>query len=487
MTVVALDRRGTPSHKKRLRSRASRRCRRRSRRRSSSPRSSFGNGRKASISGRVYEERERRPVGGKVRVSWQQKRGKKWKTIHSGLEAGQQAVHLPSEAQALRERGACRSSTSTSRSYKASTAILQEPARQALIARFRAVSNPPSLVVVGAGTFGASLAWRLRARRLGRHARRPGRARARARRLGRRVAPDPLRHGADAWHTALGAARAGAVARARARACVVLLAASPGSPTARTAGRPRPSATMRAQGIPCERLDPDAARGCSRASPATTSRSCSTSPRRACCARSARCRRWPRRRVAHGARLVRGRARPDGDARCVLDDGGRLEADGVVWACGAWLAGAVPRPASTLRVTQPGAVLLRRRRRRWRAPASRAGSTTTARSTAPATSTGSASRSRPDVEGPPLRPRRRSRAAGAEHERWRASYLARRFPALADAPLIGARACRYELTPDSHFIAAPHPEHDARVAARRRLGPRLQARPGDGRAVRGRG
>ena len=40
-------------------------------------------------------------------------------------------------------------------------------------------------------------------------------------------------------------------------------------------------------------------------------------------------------------------------------------------------------------------------------------------------------------------------------------YLRERFPALAGAPLNEVRSCRYELSPDSHFIAAPHPEHPA--------------------------
>ncbi len=38
-------------------------------------------------------------------------------------------------------------------------------------------------------------------------------------------------------------------------------------------------------------------------------------------------------------------------------------------------------------------------------------------------------------------------------------YLRARFPDLADARLRAARSCRYELTPDTNFIAAPHPEH----------------------------
>jgi hypothetical protein len=37
------------------------------------------------------------------------------------------------------------------------------------------------------------------------------------------------------------------------------------------------------------------------------------------------------------------------------------------------------------------------------------------------------------------------------------AYLSLRFPALERAPLVEARSCRYELTPDTHFIAAVHP------------------------------
>jgi glycine/D-amino acid oxidase-like deaminating enzyme len=40
-------------------------------------------------------------------------------------------------------------------------------------------------------------------------------------------------------------------------------------------------------------------------------------------------------------------------------------------------------------------------------------------------------------------------------------YAARRFPALADAPLIGGRVCQYDLTPDTHFLVARHPGNDA--------------------------
>jgi glycine/D-amino acid oxidase-like deaminating enzyme len=38
-------------------------------------------------------------------------------------------------------------------------------------------------------------------------------------------------------------------------------------------------------------------------------------------------------------------------------------------------------------------------------------------------------------------------------------YLARRFPALADAPLVRTRVCQYERTPDSHLVMDHHPEY----------------------------
>jgi glycine/D-amino acid oxidase-like deaminating enzyme len=37
-------------------------------------------------------------------------------------------------------------------------------------------------------------------------------------------------------------------------------------------------------------------------------------------------------------------------------------------------------------------------------------------------------------------------------------YAARRFPAVANAPLLGGRVCQYDLTPDTHFLVARHPD-----------------------------
>jgi sarcosine oxidase len=45
-----------------------------------------------------------------------------------------------------------------------------------------------------------------------------------------------------------------------------------------------------------------------------------------------------------------------------------------------------------------------------------------------------------------------------ESERLARAYLGRRFPAIADAPLVGARVCQYDLTGDTHFLFDRHPE-----------------------------
>ena len=40
------------------------------------------------------------------------------------------------------------------------------------------------------------------------------------------------------------------------------------------------------------------------------------------------------------------------------------------------------------------------------------------------------------------------------------SYTSRRFPTLADAPLVGSRVCQYDLSFDSHFLLGRHPERE---------------------------
>lgn len=62
-----------------------------------------------------------------------------------------------------------------------------------------------------------------------------------------------------------------------------------------------------------------------------------------------------------------------------------------------------------------------------------------------------------DVSGPVIDPTtadRRPTEAGLAEAR---AYLARRFPALRDAPLVSSEVCQYESTPDSHLIIDRHP------------------------------
>jgi glycine/D-amino acid oxidase-like deaminating enzyme len=40
-------------------------------------------------------------------------------------------------------------------------------------------------------------------------------------------------------------------------------------------------------------------------------------------------------------------------------------------------------------------------------------------------------------------------------------YARLRFPALAESPIVGSRVCQYELTGDTHFVFAPHPERES--------------------------
>jgi glycine/D-amino acid oxidase-like deaminating enzyme len=39
------------------------------------------------------------------------------------------------------------------------------------------------------------------------------------------------------------------------------------------------------------------------------------------------------------------------------------------------------------------------------------------------------------------------------------AYLRERFPTLAEAPLVRARSCKYEITADTRLIGAQHPDH----------------------------
>jgi len=161
-----------------------------------------------------------------------------------------------------------------------------------------------------------------------------------------------------------------------------------------------------------------------------------------------------RQAVARGARLVQGRARPDQD-RVVLEDQ-TLEADRVVWSCGGWLGGLFPGLVN-LRVTVQELFFLQGGPNWERSPAwvdyDRA-----------VYGTGDLHdlgvKIAWDAEGPALDPDADYPEASPEIERLARGYVHDRFPALADAKVVGTKRCRYEISADSHFMAGPHPEQD---------------------------
>jgi glycine/D-amino acid oxidase-like deaminating enzyme len=65
-----------------------------------------------------------------------------------------------------------------------------------------------------------------------------------------------------------------------------------------------------------------------------------------------------------------------------------------------------------------------------------------------------------DGPGAEIDPDALDRVPDAESERVARAYLGRRFPALAGAPLVGARVCQYDLTADTHFLFDRHPGED---------------------------
>jgi len=65
-----------------------------------------------------------------------------------------------------------------------------------------------------------------------------------------------------------------------------------------------------------------------------------------------------------------------------------------------------------------------------------------------------------DAHGEPIEPDRLVRRISDDGLARARAYLARRFPALADAPLVEARLCQYENTSDGDFLIDRHPEFE---------------------------
>jgi glycine/D-amino acid oxidase-like deaminating enzyme len=319
------------------------------------------------------------------------------------------------------------------------------------------VAGDRSLVVVGAGVFGASLA---------RHCALAGWHVT----LVERVAPGHVRsgsgdesrlirccHGADAWHTA-SARRAWELWHEIDPALVV------GAGVAWFARRDdgweaASEATLRAAGIPCERVDA-AALFPSFDDRGGEVRFTLLEPEAGILRARDAVKTLVAQAGAAGARLALGEAHPAG-AAVVLDDGERLEADRVVWACGAWLPRLFPGLLE-LRITHQD-VFYFGASADWRTPGVPGWVDYDGAAYGLGDLDGRGVKVAPDREGPECDPETLERLPLAAHERLARTYVAHRFPGLRGAPLVGHRACQYELTADTQFVIAPHPEHDGRV------------------------
>jgi sarcosine oxidase len=62
-----------------------------------------------------------------------------------------------------------------------------------------------------------------------------------------------------------------------------------------------------------------------------------------------------------------------------------------------------------------------------------------------------------DTRGPEFDPTDGDRNPSPDLERVMRAFVSRRFPALKDAPVLGAEVCQYENSPDGHFIIDRHP------------------------------
>ena len=150
--------------------------------------------------------------------------------------------------------------------------------------------------------------------------------------------------------------------------------------------------------------------------------------------------------LAEGLPLETGRATPDDPPRT----------DVVVWACGAWL-----------QQLFPGLVELKTSKRdvfffgvdgSW--AATPAFADYDAAFYGHGDIGGLGMKIAPDGPGADVDPDTLERFPSPENERAAREYTARRFPALAGAPIVGTRVCQYSLTGDTHFLVAPHPERD---------------------------
>jgi sarcosine oxidase len=154
-----------------------------------------------------------------------------------------------------------------------------------------------------------------------------------------------------------------------------------------------------------------------------------------------------------GARVLRAEARPAAGA--VRAGRGQLEADAVVWACGAWLPRLFPELVR-LRVTFQQLTLFEAPPD-WRGPG---WVDFDAAFYGHALVEPHGVKVAPDIDGEEVDPDERPLAATPAAITQAEAYLAGRFPGLAGAAVASAPGCHYSLTADGEFLFDRHPKHE---------------------------
>jgi len=132
------------------------------------------------------------------------------------------------------------------------------------------------------------------------------------------------------------------------------------------------------------------------------------------------------------------------------------EADAVVWACGAWLPRLFPDQVELTLSRRD--VLFFGGDGGWR------GTPGFCDYDAPFYGHGEIAglgvKVAPDYPGDAIDPDTVDRVPSEQRAAEARGYAAHRFPALAKAPIVGARVCQYSLTSDTHFLFGRHPENE---------------------------
>jgi glycine/D-amino acid oxidase-like deaminating enzyme len=316
----------------------------------------------------------------------------------------------------------------------------------------------PSAVVVGAGVFGASLAHRLadggwEVTLVEQYS--PGHVRAASGGESRLIR---FSHGPDAWYTRSARRALDLWRRLERESGAELLVQAGVAWLARAADgwEAESERTLRAEGIPVERLSPHEAAALFPSFDGEGLAFVLYEPDAGVLRARDATRVLVERAVARGVRLVTGVARPAGAA--VEVDGSKLEAERVVWACGAWLARLFP-DLLELRVTKQN-VYFFGAPAEWQTPSVPAWVDYDGAVYGLGDLDGRGFKASPDQEGPEFEPDSEDRVPSTEGANRARDYLAQRFPALAGAPLVGTRTCPYSLTTDTNFLVARHPEHE---------------------------